>query len=91
MPRLSIDMSVKEHQQLKALAALKGVSIKQYVLERTIGDAPDMSGLSEQQSLHILQSFLEERIAQIDDGKIIQIGQGELLPQIKSRAKSQNG
>ena len=32
MPRISIDISVQEHQQLKDMAALKGLSIKDYVL-----------------------------------------------------------
>lgn len=32
MPRLSIDITTQEHKQLKAIAALKGKSVKQYVL-----------------------------------------------------------
>ena len=34
MPRLSIDISPEQHQKLKAIAALKGQSIKEYVLNR---------------------------------------------------------
>ena len=41
MPRLSIDITSEEHQKLKAIAALKGQSIKDYVLKRTLGDAPE--------------------------------------------------
>lgn len=41
MPRLSIDISAHEHQQLKAMDALKGQSIKDYVLRRALVDMPD--------------------------------------------------
>ncbi|MBD7993447.1 MULTISPECIES: antitoxin [Brucella/Ochrobactrum group] len=34
MSRLTIDISDKQHQSLKALAALQGKTIKQYALER---------------------------------------------------------
>jgi len=34
MSRLSIDMTARQHQSLKALAALQGKTISQYVLER---------------------------------------------------------
>lgn len=34
MSRLTIDMTDQQHQSLKALAALQGKTIKQYVLER---------------------------------------------------------
>jgi hypothetical protein len=36
--RISIDVTDAEHQKLKALAALQGLSIKEFVLSRTIGD-----------------------------------------------------
>ena len=36
MPRLSIDISAHEHQQIKAMAALKGQGIKEYVLSRAL-------------------------------------------------------
>jgi uncharacterized protein (DUF1778 family) len=43
MPRLSIDISSEAHQQLKAMAALKGQSIKDYVLSRALVDMPKPS------------------------------------------------
>ena len=40
MSRLSIDITDQQHQNLKALAALQGKSIRQYALERLFpGDA----------------------------------------------------
>ncbi len=38
MSRISIDVTDSEHQKLKALAALQGLTIKEFVLSRTIGD-----------------------------------------------------
>ena len=54
--RLSIEISPEEHQRLKAAAALKGQSIKDYVLERTLPSADEQAVLRE------LESFLEPRV-----------------------------
>jgi hypothetical protein len=34
MPRLSIELSETEHRKIKALAALSGKSVREYVVER---------------------------------------------------------
>ncbi len=49
MSRISIDVTPEEHKKLKAVAALKGQSIKDYVLDRTLGDVakPDDEALTE--------------------------------------------
>lgn len=57
MSRISIDVTQEEHQKLKAVAALKGMSIKDYVLERTLGENGDDGALKE------LESLLDKRIA----------------------------
>jgi len=36
MSRISIDVTDNEHKKLKATAALRGKTIKDYVLERTL-------------------------------------------------------
>ena len=41
MSRLTIDISDKQHQSLKAHAALQGKTIKQYALERLFPDDGD--------------------------------------------------
>jgi len=56
MRRISIDVTDAEHAKLKALAALKGQSIKDFVLSRTIGDAELAPHLAE------LEALLDERI-----------------------------
>ena len=62
MPRLSIDITPEEHQKLKAIAALKGESIKDFVLKRTLGDALD--DMSEAEAVAALADFLKPRIEQ---------------------------
>ena len=64
MPRLSIDITPEEHQKLKAIAALKGESIKDYVLKCTLGDAPALNEVSEDDAVAALADFLKPRIEQ---------------------------
>ena len=64
MPRLSIDITPEEHQKLKAIAALKGESIKNYVLKRTLGEAPALNDMSEDEAVTALADFLKPRIEQ---------------------------
>ena len=64
MPRLSIDITPEEHQKLKAIAALKGESIKDYVLKRTLGDAPALDDMNEDEAVAALADFLRPRIEQ---------------------------
>jgi hypothetical protein len=70
MPRLSIDISPEEHQKLKAIAALKGQSIKEYVLGRALGDAPALVGMSEDEAFKALANFLEPRLEQARRGQL---------------------
>ena len=67
MPRLSIDITPEEHQKLKAIAALKGESIKDFVLKRTLGDALD--DMSEAEAVAALADFLKPRIEQARRGE----------------------
>ena len=64
MPRLSIDITTEEHQKLKAIAALRGQSIKEFVLTRTLGDAPALDDMTEQEAFGALNDFLRPRIDQ---------------------------
>ena len=70
MPRLSIDISPEEHQKLKAIAALKGQSIKDYVLGRALSDTPALEGMSEDKAFTALANFLEPRIEQARRGEL---------------------
>ncbi|MFQ5443753.1 MAG: DUF1778 domain-containing protein, partial [Nitrospinales bacterium] len=47
MSRLSIEITAEQHQRLKAVAALAGKSIKDYVLDRALPPSNGMESLSE--------------------------------------------
>ena len=60
--RLSIEVSPEQHQRLKAFAALKGQSIKDYVLSRTLPTADEQTALQE------LEGFLTPRLEAAKQG-----------------------
>jgi uncharacterized protein (DUF1778 family) len=65
MSRISIDVTDDEHKKLKAIAALRGKSIKDYVLERTLGtDEADNAALQE------LEELLDNRIRDAQAGAV---------------------
>ncbi len=66
MSRLTIDVTEQQHQNLKAMAALQGKSIKEYALERLFPSAVD-----EAQALAELRALLDQRIAQSQRGEVI--------------------
>lgn len=57
--RLSIEVTPDQHQRLKAVAALRGQSIKDYVLNRVLPETPTDD---EDEALRQLEVFLEPRI-----------------------------
>ena len=57
MDRLSIDITPDEKQQIKALAARNGQSIKDYVLERVLPDADETAKIG----ALLMQSLAEDR------------------------------
>lgn len=61
MSRISIDVTPQQHKRLKALAALQGKSIKEFVLERTLS-ANDKAS-DEDKALKELESLLDQRLA----------------------------
>ena len=65
MSRISIDVTAEEHQKLKAMAALQGKSIKDYVIERTLGLDEDTD---EAAALKELEAVLETRMRDAQKG-----------------------
>lgn len=57
MSRLIVDVSGEQHQAIKALAAMEGKSIKDYVLERVLPEPDD-----EQTAWQALKDVLHSRI-----------------------------
>lgn len=62
MSRLTIDMTAEQHQNLKAMAALQGKTIKQYTLERLFP--------ADDQAWQELQALLTQRINDGLAGKV---------------------
>jgi len=69
MSRLSIELTAEQHQRLKAMAALQGKSIKDYVLERSLPYLPDRPSMTEEEALQALEAFLKPRIEAAEKGK----------------------
>ncbi len=84
MSRISIDVTPEEHQKLKALAALKGRSIKDYVIERTLGMERDMS---EEAALKELEVLLDGRIRAAEAGAVSRRTVGEIFKDATRKAK----
>jgi hypothetical protein len=80
MSRISIDVTDEEHKKLKAMAALRGKSIKDYVLERTLnGDQGDEAALRE------LEKLLDDRIQEARAGGISRRTAKEIFAQMTSK------
>ncbi|WP_424930695.1 antitoxin [Amaricoccus tamworthensis] len=86
MPRLSIDITPEEHQKLKAIAALKGQSIKDYVLNRTLGEAPALDGMTEGEAFSALADFLKPRIEQAHRGELSAKSMDDIRREARERA-----
>jgi len=67
MSRISIEVTSKEHQKLKAMAALQGKSVKDFVIERTLGASEDTSEVA---ALEELEALLDERVRRAQNGSV---------------------
>ncbi len=64
MSRLSIELTPEQHQQVKALAALSGTSIRNYVLERLLPSSDEEKALQE------LEAQLDQRWKAAEAGAV---------------------
>ncbi|MGR3792956.1 hypothetical protein [Vannielia sp. SX4] len=81
MPRLSIDITAEEHRKLKAIAALKGQTIKDFVMSRAL--AEDAS--EEAAALEELRAFLEPRLDAINRGETFEVSMDDIIREAKAR------
>jgi len=77
--RLSIEIEDFQHQQIKALAAIAGMTIKEYILDRALPD------ITEQQALTQLETFLTPRIAAAERGQFDSSSIEEIIAQARER------
>jgi uncharacterized protein (DUF1778 family) len=82
MSRLSIDITPEQHERLQALAALRGQSITEYVLEQTLPSKPDETSLTEIEAIQQLDALLKPRIEAAERGEL----SNKTFAQIKQEA-----
>ena len=83
MSRLSIDLTIDQHQRIKALAAIQGKSIKDYIIEKVF---PEQNNSDEQKAWEELQSLLADRLSNTDQmtatGKTVEQVTEEVLERL---------
>jgi hypothetical protein len=65
MSRISIELTQEQHQKIKAIAALKGSTIREYVLTRILPSEQE-----EEIALMELEAFLKPRLEQAEAGDV---------------------
>lgn len=71
MSRLSIEVTPEQHQRLKAIAALHGMSLKDYILDRALPPEPGQeTTIEEEEALHELEALLQERQHAAQQGQV---------------------
>jgi hypothetical protein len=88
MSRLSIEITPEQHQRLKAIAALHGQSIKEYVLARVLPPLPEMTDLSEEEALHRLEEFLKPRLEAAERGEVVNQSVTEIVEELKQERRA---
>jgi hypothetical protein len=73
MSRISIDVTPEQHQKVKALAALEGKSIREFVLSSILKSIDEEAAIGE------LEAILDERIAKAKAGELSKRTVGEIF------------
>ena len=81
MSRLSIELTPEQHQKIKAVAALQGKSIKEYVLAQILPASSD-----EDMALNELETLLDERIKSARAGNISKKSVEEIFQEVYSES-----
>ena len=66
MSRLTIEITDQQHQNIKALAAIQGKSIKEYAMQRLLPLTAD-----EEKAMQELEAFLKPRIEAAERGEVV--------------------
>ena len=90
MSRLSIEVTPEQHQRLKAMAALSGQTIKDYILERALPALPETDALSEEEALRQLEAFLKPRIEEAERGELVNQSVTEIIAELKQERCTRN-
>ncbi len=79
MSRLSIEIPDHQHQQIKAMAAINGLSLKDYILERTLSPTEEPYSDEELEALEQLNQFLAPRIAEVERGEFSHVSMQDII------------
>ena len=77
MSRLSIELTQEQHQKIKAMAALTGTSIREYVVSRLLPASSD-----EELALKELETLLDKRIESAKAGQVSRRTVGEIFKEV---------
>jgi uncharacterized protein (DUF1778 family) len=77
MSRLSIDLTPEQHQKIKAVAAMQGKSIKEYVLAQILPASDE-----DEIVLQKLERLLDERLKSAQTGEISQKSVTEIFQEV---------
>ena len=88
MSRLSLELTPEQHQRLKAMAALSGQTMKDYILARALPSLPeDTDALSEEDALHQLEAFLKPRIEQAQRGEVVGKSVEQIFEEVRHESR----
>lgn len=68
--RLSIEIAESQHQQIKAMAAITGMSIKDYILEKVLPMTKDELEALEQLKAYLAPSIAEAKCGEFYEGTV---------------------
>lgn len=69
MPKLTLEVTPDQHRTIKAMAALAGKSVKEFVVERTLGSDEHAKRKDDAEYQQFLE-FLEKRAQKARDGDV---------------------
>jgi hypothetical protein len=88
MSRLSIELTPEQHQRLKAMAALSGQTMKDYILARALPSLPEeRDALSEEEALHQLEVFLKPRIEEAQRGEVVGKSVEQIFEEVRHESR----
>ena len=85
MGRLSIELPEDQHKKIKALAAWNGLSLKDYIIERTL--SVPMEG-QENTALKELMGFLAPRIESAQQEDLSKLSMDGIITKAKSKRRT---
>ncbi|MEK6746604.1 MAG: antitoxin [Pseudomonadota bacterium] len=85
MSRLSIEISEQQHQQIKAMAAISGLSIKDYIIEKTLPSTDEEPYSQEElEAFKKLEEFLRPSLEAVERGEYFEVTMEEIIAEARA-------